>query len=82
MYRPPGLAGHNKRIFGPIKDPRPLLFRGIHLCQTFRHNCLTGGFYLPSAHDLARETGLLGCVKGGPTDRSTNPKHLEGLGID
>lgn len=26
--------------------------------------------------------GAVGCVKGGPTDLATNPKHLEGLGED
>jgi len=33
-----------------------------------------------SAYDLAREVGLIGCVRGGSSDLSTNRKHLEGLG--
>jgi predicted DNA-binding protein len=37
---------------------------------------------LPTCHDLAIRNGALGCVKGGPTDRSTNPKYLEGMGRD
>jgi predicted DNA-binding protein len=33
-----------------------------------------------SAYDLARESGLIGCVRGGPSDLSTNRKHFEGFG--
>jgi len=33
-----------------------------------------------SAYDLAREAGLIGCVRRGPSDLSTNRKHLEGFG--
>jgi predicted transcriptional regulator len=33
-----------------------------------------------SAHDLAREAGLIGCVAGEPSDLSTSRKHLEGFG--
>ena len=33
-----------------------------------------------SAYDLARDAGLIGCVRGEPTDLSTNRKHLEGFG--
>ena len=33
-----------------------------------------------SAYDLARETGLIGCVCGEPSDLSTDRKHFEGFG--
>jgi predicted DNA-binding protein len=33
-----------------------------------------------SAHDLAREAGLIGCVRGEASDLSTNRKHFEGFG--
>ncbi len=33
-----------------------------------------------SAYSLARNAGLIGCVRGGPTDLSTNRKHFEGFG--
>jgi predicted DNA-binding protein len=33
-----------------------------------------------SAYDLARGTGLIGCVRGGPSDLSANRKHFEGFG--
>jgi predicted DNA-binding protein len=33
-----------------------------------------------SAYDLAKEAGLIGCVRGGPSDLSTNRKHFEGFG--
>lgn len=35
---------------------------------------------LPTAYDVAKEAGAIGCVKGGPKDRSTNPKYLRGMG--
>jgi len=36
----------------------------------------------PSAYELARAAGLIGCVRGGPSDLSTNPKYFEGFGED
>ena len=36
-----------------------------------------------TAFDVASRSGLIGCIKGAPgspTDRSTNPKHMEGFG--
>jgi predicted DNA-binding protein len=33
-----------------------------------------------SAYDLAREASLIGCVRGGPSDLSTNRKHFKGFG--
>lgn len=33
-----------------------------------------------SAYDLAREAGLIGCVRQGPSDLSTNRKHFVGFG--
>ncbi|MGO9865247.1 MAG: CopG family ribbon-helix-helix protein [Terriglobales bacterium] len=33
-----------------------------------------------SAYDLAKAAGLIGCVRGGPTDLSVNRKHLQGFG--
>jgi hypothetical protein len=33
-----------------------------------------------SAYDLAKEAGVIGCVRGGPSDLSTNRKHFEGFG--
>jgi predicted DNA-binding protein len=33
-----------------------------------------------SAYDLAREAGLIGCVRGLPSDLSANRKHFEGFG--
>lgn len=37
---------------------------------------------LSTAYDLASAAGAIGCVKGGPSDRSTHPKYREGLGRD
>jgi hypothetical protein len=33
-----------------------------------------------SFYEAATRFGLIGCVKGGPRDLSTNPKYLEGFG--
>ena len=33
-----------------------------------------------SFYDAATRLGLIGCVKGGPPDLSTNPKYMEGFG--
>ncbi len=35
-----------------------------------------------SLADRMRKKGLLGCLKGGPADLSTNPAHFEGFGRD
>jgi metal-responsive CopG/Arc/MetJ family transcriptional regulator len=35
---------------------------------------------LPSCYDLAKRSGLIGCVEGGPDDVSTNPAYMEGFG--
>lgn len=37
---------------------------------------------LPTAYDVAEEAGVIGCVRGGPKDRSTNPRHMDGFGRD
>lgn len=34
----------------------------------------------PSAYDLAVRAGVIGCVKSGPRDLSTNPKYFKGFG--
>ncbi|VGO18455.1 ribbon-helix-helix domain-containing protein [Pontiella sulfatireligans] len=33
----------------------------------------------PSAYDVAKALGVIGCIKDGPEDLSTNPKHMEGF---
>lgn len=35
---------------------------------------------LATAHEVARISGLVGCVQGMPRDLSTNPKHMQGFG--
>lgn len=35
-----------------------------------------------SVYDVLVRTGLLGCIKDGPHDLSTNPIHMEGFGRD
>ena len=36
----------------------------------------------PSCYVLAKNAGLIGCMKGGPRDLSKNPKNMEGFGRD
>ena len=38
-----------------------------------------GAFLEKSLYDVLSERGILGCFDG-PTDLSTNPKHMEGFG--
>jgi hypothetical protein len=33
-----------------------------------------------SFYEAATRLGLIGCVRGGPPDLSTNPMHMEGFG--
>jgi hypothetical protein len=33
-----------------------------------------------TAYDVAKEAGLIGCLKGAPIDLSTNPRYFEGFG--
>jgi hypothetical protein len=35
-----------------------------------------------SCYDAALRAGLIGCIHGGPSDMSTNPKYMEGFGED
>ena len=35
-----------------------------------------------SAYEAFMRSGLVGCLKGGPADLSTNPKYREGFGGD
>jgi predicted DNA-binding protein len=35
-----------------------------------------------TCYDIAKRLGIVGMIKGGPSDMSTNPKYLEGLGRD
>ncbi len=35
-----------------------------------------------SFYDAAKRLGFIGCIEGGPSDMSTNPKYMEGFGED
>ena len=35
-----------------------------------------------TAYDAFKKAGVIGCVKGGPKDLSTNPKYMESFGRD
>jgi len=35
-----------------------------------------------SAYEAFKRAGVIGCVKGGPADLSTNPKYMKGFGGD
>jgi len=45
-------------------------------------NYLQKGAAGPSAYDIAKKMGLIGCAKGMPSDLATNPKYMEGFGRD
>ncbi len=35
-----------------------------------------------SCHDIAKRAGIIGVFKGGPSDLSIHPAHMEGFGRD
>lgn len=35
-----------------------------------------------TAYDVAKAAGLIGCVRGGPKDRSTDSRYMDGFGRD
>ena len=35
----------------------------------------------PSAYDLATQAGIIGIMRRGPRDLSTNPRHFKGFGV-
>jgi hypothetical protein len=35
-----------------------------------------------SCYDMAKRLGIIGSARGLPADLSTNPKHMEGFGLD
>ena len=43
---------------------------------------LANGASEESFFDVAARLGLIGCIKGTPSDLSTNPKYMEGFGQD
>ena len=36
----------------------------------------------PTCYDIAVRMGIVGAIKGGPKDLSTNPKYMDGFGRD
>lgn len=46
------------------------------------HNGARQGAPDESAYEAFQRAGVIGCIKGGPSDLSTHPKYLEGLGRD
>lgn len=55
------------------------LFESALVCEALE-NYLREASASSSAYDLAKRAGLIGCVRVGPSDLSTNPKHFEGFG--
>jgi len=44
------------------------------------HSAEENGGSEESFYDAAARLGLIGCVKGRPSDLSSNPRHMEGFG--
>ncbi len=66
------------------KDPDELLRQLVHeaLSERKRNGTETTEGAEESFLDAAHRIGAVGCVKGGPSDLSTNPKYMEGFGED
>jgi hypothetical protein len=50
------------------------------LVRVALENFLAGERSPGSAYEVAKATGLIGSVRGGPKDLSTNRRHFEGFG--
>jgi len=61
-------AGHRVRVTVLEELTTPKVTNGTHAEAE------------PSAFDVLSKAGLIGTLKGGPTDLATNPAHMEGFG--
>ncbi len=68
--RGPELAGHRVRVTVLDDLALPTATNGNHADEATE----------PTAFDVLSRAGLIGCLKGGPTDLATNPAHMEGFG--
>lgn len=67
------------------KDPGELLRELLHEALVQRKDNGVGATSEAgeeSCYDAACRAGLIGVIKGGPSDLSTNPKYMEGFGED
>lgn len=66
----------SKWIFGAKRLMRA---RRNEVVREALESCLQPEADEPSAYDVAKRAGLIGCAKPLPEDLSTNPKHLAGF---
>ena len=71
---PDSLVKRLKRQAGMKRKPESALVREA------LENYLEEAPAARSAYELARDAGLIGCVRGAPSDLSTNRKHFKGFG--
>jgi len=67
------------------KDPGELLRELLHKALLERKENgadATSEGREENCYDAALRAGLIGAIKGGPSDMSTNPKYMEGFGED
>lgn len=64
------------------KDPGEILRELVHevLLQRKENGGNAPAGVEESCYDAALRAGLIGAIKGGPSDMSTNPKYMEGFG--
>lgn len=66
------LAGHRVRVTVLDDLAVPNASNGNHADEAAE----------PTAFDVLSKAGLIGSLKGGPTDLATNPAHMEGFGSE
>jgi hypothetical protein len=62
------------------QDTQSLLIKAIEEGLANIERISTDDNLCPTLYDSLCRRGLIGCIDGGPSDLSTNPKYMEGFG--
>jgi hypothetical protein len=62
------------------KSPEEVLANALRYYNSSQPVIAENGKRGESMYEVLARKGLIGCVKGGPPDLSTNPKYMEGFG--
>jgi len=62
------------------RSPQDVLSDALRHYQPLGTNGGEPGARSETVYDVLERKGLIGCIKGGPADLSTNPTHMEGFG--
>ena len=62
------------------RSPQMILSEALRQYHLARANRADNGSNRETVYDAILRAGLIGCIKGGPADLSTNPQYMEGFG--